>query len=58
MAKTKKNTSCMFNVQFQKKSIPTPGQGRSLGIPRVRGFLKAQNFILEAKYEAKLELRG
>ena len=42
------------NVQFQKKSIPTPWKviGNSLG----EGGLKSQ--ILETKYEANLEFPG
>ena len=43
-----------FNVQFHKKSIPTPWKimGKSQG----EGVLGVK--ILEAKYEAKLEFPG
>ena len=43
-------TSCI------SRNIPYPPRGRSLEIPRGRGVLKAK--ILEAKYEAKLEIPG
>ena len=42
-----------WNVQSQKKIHTSPGQGRSLEIPRGNGVLQVK--IVEGNYEAKLE---
>ena len=45
-------------ILCSSRKNPYPPQGRSPEIPRGRGVLKVKKKVLEAKYEAKLEIPG